>query len=68
MNWGKLGNFAREKTEKVPHFRFYKNMEKIHEGEGIHPEVFMGDVLYYGDNHYTVEQNEAQTKKVERCC
>lgn len=42
---------TREKIEKVPHFSFYKNMEKIHEEEGIGPDMLMGDVLYYGDNH-----------------
>ena len=26
-------------------------MEKIHEEEGIGPDMLMGDVLYYGDNH-----------------
>ena len=43
--------FIKEKIEKVPHFTFYKNMEKIHEEEGIGPDMLMGDVLYYGDNH-----------------
>ena len=43
--------FRREKIEKVPHFSFYKGMEKIHEEEGIGPDMLMGDVLYYGDNH-----------------
>ncbi|PON93967.1 Thioredoxin [Trema orientale] len=46
----------REKIEKVPHFSFYKSMEKIHEEEGIGPDVLMGDVLYYGDNHSAVVQ------------
>ncbi|GKD08692.1 thioredoxin-like protein CDSP32, chloroplastic [Tanacetum coccineum] len=46
----------REKIEKVPHFSFYKNMEKIHEEEGIGPDMLMGDVLYYGDNHSGVVQ------------
>ncbi|KAG2692849.1 hypothetical protein I3843_08G069500 [Carya illinoinensis] len=46
----------REKIEKVPHFSFYKNMVKIHEEDGIRPDVLMGDVLYYGDNHSAVEQ------------
>ncbi|KAG6648375.1 hypothetical protein I3843_07G141800 [Carya illinoinensis] len=46
----------REKIEKVPHFSFYKSMEKIHEEEGIGPDMLMGDVLYYGDNHSAVEQ------------
>ncbi|PWA46023.1 chloroplastic drought-induced stress protein of 32 kD [Artemisia annua] len=48
--------FVREKIEKVPHFTFYKNMEKIHEEEGIGPDMLMGDVLYYGDNHSGVVQ------------
>lgn len=46
----------REKIDKVPHFSFYKNMEKIHEEEGIGPDMLMGDVLYYGDNHSSVVQ------------
>ncbi|KAI3991211.1 hypothetical protein MKX01_022432 [Papaver californicum] len=46
----------REKIEKVPHFSFYKSMEKIHEEEGIGPDELMGDVLYYGDNHSAVVQ------------
>lgn len=46
----------REKIEKVPHFSFYKNMEKIHDEEGIGPDMLMGDVLYYGDNHSGVVQ------------
>ena len=41
----------REGIENVPHFNFYKTMEKIHEEEGIGPDQLMGDVLYYGDNH-----------------
>ncbi|EXB81502.1 Thioredoxin-like protein CDSP32 [Morus notabilis] len=47
---------AREKIEQVPHFSFYKSMEKIHEEEGIGPDQLVGDVLYYGDNHSAVEQ------------
>ena len=46
----------REEIENVPHFNFYKTMEKIHEEEGIGPDQLMGDVLYYGDNHSLVEQ------------
>ncbi|KAF9600421.1 hypothetical protein IFM89_009336 [Coptis chinensis] len=46
----------RENIEKVPHFSFYKSMEKIHEEEGIGPEVLIGDVLYYGDSHSAVLQ------------
>ncbi|CAI9117021.1 OLC1v1018332C1 [Oldenlandia corymbosa var. corymbosa] len=46
----------RENIEKVPHFSFYKSMEKIHEEEGIGPEELQGDVLYYGDNHSAVIQ------------
>lgn len=46
----------REKIDKVPHFSFYKSMEKIHEEEGIGPDRLMGDVLYYGDNHSAVVQ------------
>ncbi|CAK9158388.1 unnamed protein product [Ilex paraguariensis] len=46
----------REKIEKVPHFSFYKSMEKIHEEEGIGPDQLVGDVLYYGDNHSAVVQ------------
>lgn len=48
--------FRREKIEKVPHFSFYKSMEKIHEEEGIDGDRLMGDVLYYGDNHSAVVQ------------
>ncbi|KAK1431355.1 hypothetical protein QVD17_07812 [Tagetes erecta] len=48
--------FKREKIEKVPHFNFYKSMEKIHEEEGIGPDRLMGDVLYYGDSHSGVVQ------------
>ncbi|KAM7517315.1 hypothetical protein LguiA_006898 [Lonicera macranthoides] len=46
----------REKIDKVPHFSFYKSMEKIHEEEGIGPDELVGDVLYYGDNHSGVVQ------------
>uniref|UniRef100_A0A2P2J8V3 Thioredoxin domain-containing protein n=1 Tax=Rhizophora mucronata TaxID=61149 RepID=A0A2P2J8V3_RHIMU len=46
----------RENIEKVPHFSFYKSMEKIHEEEGIGPDQLVGDVLYYGDNHSAVVQ------------
>ncbi|XP_009770078.1 thioredoxin-like protein CDSP32, chloroplastic [Nicotiana tabacum] len=46
----------REKIDKVPHFNFYKSMEKIHEEEGIGPDQLVGDVLYYGDNHSEVVQ------------
>lgn len=46
----------REKINKVPHFSFYKGMEKIHEEEGIGPDQLVGDVLYYGDNHSAVVQ------------
>lgn len=48
--------FKKEKIEKVPHFNFYKNKEKIHEEEGIGPDRLMGDVLYYGDSHSGVIQ------------
>ena len=48
--------FKREKIEKVPHFNFYKSMEKIHEEEGIGPDRLAGDVLYYGDSHSGVVQ------------
>lgn len=46
----------REKIERVPHFSFYKSMEKIHEEKGIEPDQLEGDVLYYGDNHGGVMQ------------
>ncbi|XP_065847745.1 thioredoxin-like protein CDSP32, chloroplastic [Euphorbia lathyris] len=46
----------RENVDKVPHFSFYKEMEKIHEEEAIGPDRLMGDVLYYGDNHSGVVQ------------
>lgn len=50
--------FARENIdpEQVPHFSFYKSMEKIHEEEGIGPDQLVGDVLYYGDSHSAVVQ------------
>ncbi|CAI0435067.1 unnamed protein product, partial [Linum tenue] len=48
--------FVREKIEELPHFSFYKGMEKIHEEEAIGPDQLMGDVLYYGDSHDTVAQ------------
>ncbi|KAL0325935.1 UNVERIFIED_CONTAM: Thioredoxin-like protein CDSP32, chloroplastic [Sesamum calycinum] len=47
---------AREKIEQVPHFTFYKGMEKIHEEEAIGPDQLVGDVLYYGDSHSAVVQ------------
>lgn len=46
----------REKIDKVPHFSFYKNAQKIHEEEGIGPDQLEGDVLYYGDSHSAVVQ------------
>ncbi|XP_031261335.1 thioredoxin-like protein CDSP32, chloroplastic [Pistacia vera] len=46
----------REKIDNVPHFSFYKSMEKIHEEEAIGPDQLVGDVLYYGDNHSAVVQ------------
>lgn len=46
----------REKIEQVPHFSFYKGMEKIHEEEAIGPDQLVGDVLYYGDSHSAVVQ------------
>lgn len=46
----------REKVDQVPHFTFYKSMEKIHEEEAIGPDQLVGDVLYYGDNHSAVVQ------------
>jgi len=46
----------REKVENVPHFSFYKSSEKIHEEEGIGPDMLVGDVLYYGDSHSAVVQ------------
>ncbi|CAA3033793.1 thioredoxin CDSP32, chloroplastic [Olea europaea subsp. europaea] len=55
----------REKIEQVPHFSFYKNMEKIHEEEGIGPDQLMGDVLYYGDSHSSVVQLHSR-EDVER--
>ncbi|GAB2300420.1 Thioredoxin-like protein cdsp32, chloroplastic [Dionaea muscipula] len=46
----------REKVDKVPHFTFYKSMEKVHEEEAVGPDQLVGDVLYYGDNHSGVVQ------------
>ncbi|KAJ0967894.1 hypothetical protein J5N97_024811 [Dioscorea zingiberensis] len=46
----------REGIDKVPHFSFYKGMEKVHEEGGIGPDELVGDVLYYGDNHSAVVQ------------
>ncbi|MCL7026692.1 hypothetical protein MKW94_026605 [Papaver nudicaule] len=52
----------REEIGKIPHFIFYKSMEKIHEEEGmISPDELMRDVLYYGDKHSAVIQ--LQSKK-----
>lgn len=48
--------FRREKISKVPHFSFYKSMEKVHDEEGVRPDQLVGDVLYYGDNHSGVVQ------------
>lgn len=56
MNQTRLESFVRENIEKVPHFSFYRSMEKIHEEEGIGPDELVGDVLYYGDNHSAVAQ------------
>ncbi|GER30465.1 chloroplastic drought-induced stress protein of32 kD [Striga asiatica] len=47
---------AREKINRVPHFSFYKGMEKIHEEDAIGPDQLIGDVLYYGDRHSGVVQ------------
>ncbi|KAL9252265.1 Thioredoxin-like protein [Drosera capensis] len=47
---------SREKVDKVPHFTFYKSMEKVHEEEAVGPDQIVGDVLYYGDNHSGVVQ------------
>ncbi|KAK1304334.1 hypothetical protein QJS10_CPB11g02065 [Acorus calamus] len=46
----------REGIQRVPHFTFYKSMEKVHEEEGIGPDQLFGDVMYYGDNHSAVVQ------------
>lgn len=46
----------RENITSVPHFSFYKNMEKIHEEEGIGPDQLEGDVLYYGDTDAPIQQ------------
>ncbi|KAK8642328.1 hypothetical protein V6N13_011675 [Hibiscus sabdariffa] len=46
----------RGKITKVPHFSFYKTMEKIHEEEGVEPDQLMGDALYYSDSHSGVVQ------------
>lgn len=46
----------RENIEQVPHFTFYKSMNKIHEEEAIGPDQLVGDVLYYGDSHSAVVQ------------
>lgn len=46
----------REGIDEVPHFTFYKSMEKVHEEEGIGPDQLVGDVLYYGDKHSDVVQ------------
>lgn len=48
--------FQRENVVKVPHFTFYKSMEKVHEEGGVQPDQLLGDVLYYGDNHSGVVQ------------
>ncbi|KAG0472674.1 hypothetical protein HPP92_014531 [Vanilla planifolia] len=46
----------RENVNRVPHFGFYRAMEKVHEEEGISPDELEGDVLYYGDSHSGVVQ------------
>ncbi|OAY81082.1 Thioredoxin-like protein CDSP32, chloroplastic, partial [Ananas comosus] len=46
----------REGIDRVPHFAFYKGMEKVHDEEGIGPDQLAGDVLYYGDSHSAVVQ------------
>lgn len=46
----------RENITSVPHFGFYKSMEKIHEEEGIGPDMLEGDVLYYGDTDAPIQQ------------
>lgn len=46
----------REGVAKIPHFSFYKGMEKVHDEEGIGADQLMGDVLYYGDSHSSVVQ------------
>lgn len=43
-------------VEKVPYFTFYKNGEKIHEEQGVDPEMLMADVIYYGENDAPVQQ------------
>ncbi|CAO2833773.1 unnamed protein product [Amaranthus hypochondriacus] len=55
----------REKIDQVPHFSFYKSMEKIHEEEAIGPDMLEGDVLYYGDSHSAVVQLHSR-EDVER--
>lgn len=52
LYWG----CRREGITRVPHFTFYKGMEKLHEEEGVGPEMLAGDVLYYGDHHQGVVQ------------
>ncbi|XP_057532275.1 thioredoxin-like protein CDSP32, chloroplastic [Amaranthus tricolor] len=55
----------RENIDQVPHFSFYKSMEKIHEEEAIGPDMLEGDVLYYGDSHSAVVQLHSR-EDVER--
>lgn len=42
--------------EKVPYFVFYKNGQKVHEEQGVDPEMLIADVFYYGDNDAPVQQ------------
>ncbi|KAI3832384.1 hypothetical protein MKX03_006745 [Papaver bracteatum] len=47
----------RENIVKAPHLSFYKNMEKVHEEEGIiGPDELTRIVSYYGVNHSAVIQ------------
>ncbi|KAF3335566.1 thioredoxin-like protein CDSP32 [Carex littledalei] len=55
----------REGITRVPHFTFYKGMEKLHEEEGVGPEMLAGDVLYYGDHHQGVVQLHSKQEAQE---
>ncbi|KAI3947578.1 hypothetical protein MKW92_034160 [Papaver armeniacum] len=55
----------RENIVKAPHFSLYKNMEKVHEEEGIiGPDELMRVVSYYGDNYSAIIQLHSR-KEVE---
>ncbi|KAG8368053.1 hypothetical protein BUALT_Bualt15G0005400 [Buddleja alternifolia] len=43
----------RENIERIPHFIFYKNAEKIHEAVGFQQERLVSNILYYKDDPFS---------------